>query len=100
MAERSAENLSPCKIQCKIQDKDLEFVIQYIGIKEIDDILWSLDSMKAKLKQSLEKQWKSEQTRKIWIFALAHDIKTVLTIVRGNTNRSNESTVRIYLLHY
>lgn len=68
----------------KIQNKDLEFVIQYSGIKEIDAALRSLDSMKTELKQALEKQWKSEQMRKIQISALAHDIKTPLTVIHGN----------------
>ncbi len=75
----------------KIQNKDLEFEIQYSGIKEIDAALRSLDSMKTELQQSLEKQWKSEQTRKIQISALAHDIKTPLTVVRGNAEMLNDT---------
>lgn len=75
----------------KIQNKDLEFAIQYSGIKEIDAALRSLDSMKTELKQSLEKQWKSEQTRKEQISALAHDIKTPLTVIRGNAEMLNDT---------
>lgn len=68
----------------KIRNKDLAFEIQYSGIEEIDAALQSLDSMKAELKYSLEKQWKIEQTKKAQISALAHDLKTPLTVVRGN----------------
>lgn len=75
----------------KIQNKDLEFAIQYSGIQEIDAALRSLDSMKTELKQSLEKQWKSEQTRKEQISALAHDIKTPLTVIRGNAEMLNDT---------
>lgn len=68
----------------KIREKDLAFEIQYSGIEEIDSALQSLDSMKTELRLSLEKQWKMEQTKKTQISALAHDLKTPLTVVRGN----------------
>lgn len=68
----------------KIRGKDLAFEIQYSGIKEIDSALQSLDTMKAELKNSLEAQWKMEQTRKTQVSALAHDLKTPLTVIRGN----------------
>lgn len=68
----------------KIRGKDLAFEIQYSGIEEIDAAMQSLDSMKTELRLSLEKQWKMEQTKKTQISALAHDLKTPLTVVRGN----------------
>jgi signal transduction histidine kinase len=68
----------------KIRGQDLAFEIQYSGIEEIDAALQSLDSMKAELRLSLERQWKMEQTKKTQISALAHDLKTPLTVVRGN----------------
>ena len=68
----------------KIKEKDLAFEIQYSGIAEIDAALQSLDSMKIELKHSLETQWKMDQTKKTQISALAHDLKTPLTVVRGN----------------
>jgi signal transduction histidine kinase len=68
----------------KIREKDLAFEIKYSGIEEIDTALQSLDSMKMELRLSLEKQWKMEQTKKTQISALAHDLKTPLTVVRGN----------------
>jgi signal transduction histidine kinase len=68
----------------KIRGQDLAFEIQYSGIEEIDAALQSLDSMKTELRRSLEKQWKMEQTKKTQISALTHDLKTPLTVVRGN----------------
>ncbi|TEB16267.1 Alkaline phosphatase synthesis sensor protein PhoR [Pelotomaculum sp. FP] len=68
----------------KIRGKDLAFEIQYSGIEEIDAALQSLDGMKTELKYALETQWKMEQTKKTQISALAHDLKTPLTVVRGN----------------
>lgn len=78
----------------KIREKDLAFEIQYSGIEEIDAALQSLDSMKTELRLSLEKQWKMEQTKKTQISALAHDLKTPLTVVRGNSEmlRDTEQT--------
>lgn len=75
----------------KIREKDLAFEIQYSGIEEIDSALQSLDSMKAELKHSLETQWKMEQTRKTQISALAHDLKTPLTVIRGNAEMLNDT---------
>lgn len=67
-----------------IQEQDLDFSIQYSGITEIDRVLLSMDQMKNALRDSLERQWTLEQSRREQISALAHDVKTPLTIVRGN----------------
>ncbi|AWB43494.1 sensor histidine kinase [Paenibacillus sp. CAA11] len=68
----------------KIQQQDLDFSIQYSGIAEIDHVLQSVDQMKEALKNSLQRQWNLERSRREQISALAHDVKTPLTIVRGN----------------
>lgn len=70
----------------KIQNHDLNFTIQRSGITEIDEMLLSLEQMRAALKESLERQWKMEQNRREQISALAHDIKTPLTVIHGNTD--------------
>lgn len=75
----------------KIQDKDLNFTVQLSGIAEIDHILQSVDQMKTALKQSLTQQWRLEQNRRMQISALAHDIKTPLTIIRGNAELLSET---------
>ena len=70
----------------KIRNKDLEFTVESSGVREIDNMLQSLDNMKEALKTSLKKQWKMEKERRKQISALAHDIKTPLTVVRGNAD--------------
>lgn len=70
----------------KIQNQDLEFAVGSSGILEIDNVLQSLDKMKETLKESLKKQWKMEKERRRQMSALAHDIKTPLTVVRGNAD--------------
>ncbi|MFJ8459919.1 sensor histidine kinase [Lysinibacillus xylanilyticus] len=68
----------------KIQNQNLDFTINTSGIREIDEISVSLERMREALNSSLKQQWESEQTRREQISALAHDLKTPLTIIRGN----------------
>ena len=75
----------------KIERQELDFEISNSGIKEIDTVLSSMDSMRIALKESLEQQWKIEQRKNRQMSALAHDLKTPLTIVRGNAELLLES---------
>ncbi len=62
----------------------MDFSINPTGIREIDNISFSLEQMKGALNNSLKQQWELEQARREQISALAHDLKTPLTIIRGN----------------
>lgn len=75
----------------KIQNQDLDFSMESSGVLEIDNILSSMDKMKEALKASMKKQWALEEARRAQISALAHDIKTPLTIVKGNAELLNET---------
>lgn len=70
----------------RIQRQDLDAVVETGkgGIREINDILQAMEDMRTALKRSLEEQWQQEQRRQEQISALAHDLKTPLTLVRGN----------------
>ena len=46
-----------------IKNQDLEYDVAYSGVKEIDDCLSSIDEMRNALKDSLERQWKTEQEK-------------------------------------
>ena len=74
----------------KIKKQDLGYEVSYSGIKELDDCLSSIDEMRIALKGSLEQQWKTEQDKNRQMSALAHDIKTPLTVVRGNAELLSE----------
>ncbi|MDE7446227.1 MAG: HAMP domain-containing histidine kinase [Lachnospiraceae bacterium] len=74
----------------KIKNQDLGYEVSYSGIKELDDCLSSIDEMRIALKGSLEQQWKTEQDKNRQMSALAHDIKTPLTVVRGNAELLSE----------
>lgn len=73
-----------------IQMENLDFKIKYSNISEINEILAALDKMKKELNDSLSKQWGMEEARKEQIAALAHDIKTPLTIIKGNSELLSE----------
>lgn len=84
--------LKPLKTSTElITSRDLNFEVVPTNIKEFNEILTSIDNMKEALKQSLETQWKSEQKKKEQMAALAHDIKTPLTIIKGNAELLSES---------
>ena len=69
----------------QIGDRNLDFKLYYSGVKEIDECLVALEDMRYALKTSLQKQWETEQEKNRQMSALAHDIKTPLTVVRGNS---------------
>jgi signal transduction histidine kinase len=75
----------------KIQNQDLNFTVESSGITEIDNVLNSIDKMKEALKKSLQEQWELQQSRREEISALAHDIKTPITVVRGNADLLSET---------
>ena len=54
-------------------------------------MLHSFSDMKNNLKSSLEKQWRAEQLQREQIAALAHDLKTPLTVIQGNIDLINET---------
>lgn len=68
----------------QIREHNLDFELSHTKLKEFDRVLCSLDSLRLNLKESLHSQWILEQQKKNQMTALAHDIKTPLTILRGN----------------
>ena len=74
----------------KIACNDLDFEVQSSNIREMEDRMRSLEKMKDALKISLQQQWEAEQSRNRQLSALAHDIKTPLTVIRGNAELLTE----------
>lgn len=83
-----------CEATEKIAASDLEFESRPSDIQEIGDVMMSLEKMKTALKDSLQQQWESEQQKNRQISALAHDIKTPLTVVRGNVELLGEEELK------
>lgn len=77
----------------KIEQQDLDFEIQKSKLFEVDQALDALDHMRIALRQSLSKQWYDDKMRQDQLSALAHDLKTPLTIIRGNTELLFETSL-------
>ena len=77
----------------EVSKQNLDFEVGHAKIKEFEDVLASFSDMKDNLKISLERQWKTEQTQKEQIAALAHDLKTPLTVIQGNADLLTESNL-------
>ncbi|OAA83140.1 sensor histidine kinase [Clostridium ljungdahlii] len=85
-ARKLKKQLNPLlEVSEKIKEQDLDFEITHSGIKEFDSVLLSLSDMKEELKKSLKRQWHIEQDKRKQISALAHDIKTPLAVIKGNS---------------
>ena len=79
----------------KIGQNDLEFETEPSQIKEIDDVMSSLSGMKEALKDSLTRQWDAQQQKKEQLAALTHDIKTPLTVIKGNAELLAETDLSV-----
>ena len=75
----------------QVAEQNLDFEVEHSKIKEFEDVLCSFANMKDNLKISLEKQWNAEQLQREQIAALAHDLKTPLTLIQGNIDLINET---------
>lgn len=76
-----------------IKKQDLDMTISKSGIYETDSIIEAMEDMRSELKGLLEKEWRMEQMRREQIAALAHDLKTPLTIVQGYVDLLGETSV-------
>lgn len=68
----------------KIAEQDLDFQTSQSTIKEFNQVLSGLDHMRVALRDSLMENWKAEKDKQNQISALTHDLKTPLTVARGN----------------
>lgn len=65
--------------------RELDFTVERSNVAQVDDVLAAMDRMRASLKTSLEEQWAAEQERREQVTLLAHQLKTPLTVMLGNT---------------
>lgn len=93
-AKNMRAQLSPLfEATAEVSKQNLDFEVGHAKIKEFEDVLASFSDMKDNLKISLERQWKTEQTQKEQIAALAHDLKTPLTVIQGNADLLTETNL-------
>lgn len=72
------------EVSKKVATQELEFEIPHAGIREYDQALDAMEHMRKALYNSLSLQWSAQQERQSEIEALAHDLKTPLTLIGGN----------------
>lgn len=65
----------------KIKQKDLDFDIDYHADNELGRLAGAFSEMKDELKRSLTAQWRMEQERVEMVEAIAHDLKTPLSVI-------------------
>lgn len=68
----------------RIRRQDLDFTIGYEANNEIGQLSRAFETMRDVLRQSLVRQWRVEEERREMIAALAHDLRTPLTIIQGH----------------
>lgn len=91
-AKKLRSQLAPLfEATTEVARQNLDFEVGHSNIKEFEDVLVSFSHMKESLKSSLEQQWKAEQMQKEQIAALAHDLKTPLTVIQGNADLISET---------
>lgn len=59
-------------------------------VKELAAALHTIDTLRCELAASLKEQWTAEQQKSETIAALAHDLKTPLTVILGNAELLSE----------
>lgn len=68
----------------RVGAQELDFTVPHAGIREYDAALDAMEEMRKALYQALSSQWAAQQEREAEIAALAHDLKTPLTLAGGN----------------
>lgn len=67
-----------------ISRMDLDYEREYSKYKEIDGVLVSIDVLAENLKKSLGEQWDMQVKQKELVEQLTHDIRTPITLIKGN----------------
>lgn len=74
----------------KIAREELSFDIEPGNVRQINEVADAMDAMRTSLKASLEQRFRSEQSQRDQIAALAHDLKTPLTVIMANADFAAE----------
>ena len=70
----------------KIKEKNLDFEIDYHADNELGKLCGAFSEMQKELKSSLSTQWQMEQERIEMVDALAHDLKSPISVILGYTD--------------
>ena len=67
-----------------IKKMDLDYIRESSKYREIDGVLTSIDVLANNLKASLNRQWDIQNAQKELIDSVVHDIRTPITLIKGN----------------
>ncbi|MBG9986904.1 HAMP domain-containing histidine kinase [Facklamia sp. DSM 111018] len=76
----------------QVKELNLEKPFEGSNLKEIDQILRSMDHMRQSLLHTLKEQWHMQQRQKVRLQSLNHDIRTPLALIKGNLDLLKEET--------
>lgn len=93
-AKKISKELNPLlEASEEIGKQNLDFQVKKSNIQEFNVILDSLEKMKVGLSESLRTNWREEEKKRNQISALSHDIKTPLSIIKGNSELLGETNL-------
>jgi signal transduction histidine kinase len=68
----------------RIRQHDLNFSITYTASNELGDLCSAVNELRQELQDSLEREWRKQEEMQTMIAALAHDLRTPVTIIQGH----------------
>lgn len=93
-AKKISKELNPLiEASEEIRKQNLDFQVKKSNIQEFNAILDSLEKMKVGLSESLRTNWREEEKKRNQISALSHDIKTPVSIIKGNSELLGETNL-------
>ena len=91
-AKKISKELNPLlEASEEIGKQNLDFQVKKSNIQEFNAVLNSLEKMKVGLSESLRTNWREEEKKRNQISALSHDIKTPISIIKGNLELLEET---------
>ena len=93
-AKKISKELNPLlEASEEIGKQNLDFQVKKSNVQEFNAILDSLEKMKVGLSESLRTNWREEEKKRNQISALSHDIKTPISIIKGNSELLGETNL-------
>ena len=91
-AKKISKELNPLlEASEEIGKQNLDFQVKKSNVQEFNVILVSLEKMKVGLSESLRTNWREKKKKRNQISALSHDIKTPVSIIKGNSELLGET---------
>ena len=93
-AKKISKELNPLlEASEEIGKQNLDFQVKKSNVQEFNVILESLEKIKLGLSESLRTNWREEEKKRNQISALSHDIKTPVSIIKGNSELLGETNL-------